>query len=90
MPLTQLDLSYSKVTTDLLPLKGLPLKTLTLNGGVPVTDLTPLATLPLVEFHFDGLNPQRDAPILKSINTLKTINRATAVGSWKNAGIPSP
>ncbi|MCE9608352.1 MAG: protein kinase [Planctomycetia bacterium] len=90
MPLAELDLSHSKVLTDLLPLKGLPLKKLRLDGDVPVTDLTPLTTLPLVELQFDKLDPQRDAPILNSINTLKMINRVPADSYWRKAGIHSP
>ena len=82
MPLTELDLSHLKVAPDLSSLQGLPLKKLTLNGKVPVTDLSPLATLPLVEIRFEAINPERDAPILKTIATLKTINGKPADRLW--------
>jgi hypothetical protein len=49
-----------------------------------VTDLSPLRGMPLEDIHFD-FKPERDAEILRSIKTLKTINGKPASEVLKTA-----
>jgi Leucine-rich repeat (LRR) protein len=80
MPLTELDLSGTKVA-DLSPLKGMRLTNLGC-AGTKVTDLSPLKGIPLKGLYCDFM-PERDAKILRSITTLQTINGKEAREFWK-------
>jgi hypothetical protein len=71
MPLGRLWLDKSPVR-DLLPLRGSPITHLTCEG-TEVKDLSPVAGLPLVYFRCDFV-AERDAILLRSIPTLKSIN----------------
>ncbi len=71
MKLTHLVCSRTQVI-DLSPLKNMQLTTLSCHG-TKVADLTPLKGIPLQELSCD-FKPERDAAILRSIKTLKTIN----------------
>jgi WD40 repeat protein len=67
---------------DLLPLEGMKLTTL-ICQGTRVTDLSPLKGMPL-EVLTCNFTPERDAEILRSIKTLKSINRRPAAEFWKD------
>lgn len=62
---------------DLRPLQGMPLEWLRMTGN-RITDRAPLRELPLVEIELDYV-AERDAPILRQIRTLKTINGKPAL-----------
>jgi len=66
---------------DLSPLSGMPLKELLLSQTF-VTDLEPIKSAPLIRLAID-FTPERDALILRSIETLETINKTTADEFWK-------
>jgi serine/threonine protein kinase len=78
--LTHLYLSGTEVS-DLSPLKGMKLTILTCDG-TQVSDLSPLKGMPLKELHCD-FRPERDAEILRSIETLETINGKPVNEFWK-------
>lgn len=80
MPMRKLYLRGTGVT-DLSPLRGMPLKTFDY-VSTHVTDITPLKDLPLEGVHCD-FEPGRDAAILRSIRTLRTINGQPASEFWK-------
>jgi WD40 repeat protein/serine/threonine protein kinase len=71
MPLEWLNCERTKVT-DLSPLQGMKLIRLEIQA-IQVADLSPLRGMPLKELHCD-FKRERDAPILRSIKTLETIN----------------
>jgi Leucine-rich repeat (LRR) protein len=84
--LTNLDLGGTQVS-DLSPLKGMiALKRLGLGDLARLTDLSPLKGLPLEHIEFSNFKAQRDAPTLRAITTLKTINGKPAAGFWVEAG----
>jgi hypothetical protein len=67
--------------SDLTPLKGMRLSVLFVAGS-RVTDLRPIRELPLTDLTCD-FRPERDTEILRSIKTLKTINREPVARFWK-------
>ncbi|HTU19960.1 MAG TPA: protein kinase [Gemmataceae bacterium] len=81
---------WNTQVSDLTPLKGMPL-TLLHCYGTRVTDLSPLKGMPLQELKCD-FKADRDAEILRSINTLKSINGKSAEEFWKevDAGRAKP
>jgi Leucine-rich repeat (LRR) protein len=85
LPLATLNCSGTQVS-DLAPLCGMPLKSFTCTG-TRVSDLSPLAGAPLVQLTGD-LRPERDAPALRSIKTLQTINGKPAAEFWKGLDTP--
>jgi Leucine-rich repeat (LRR) protein len=89
MPLEQLDVSHAGQIKDLSPLEESLLKSLTIHGGEQLKDLTSLAKVPLVDLVFDHIDASRDAPVLKSIKTLKTINRRPVAEFWKETDAQS-
>jgi hypothetical protein len=80
MKLGGLDCSDTPVA-DLAPLKDMPLTSLSC-FGTRVSDLAPLKDLPLKTLRCD-FKPERDAEILRSIETLETINLKPAREFWK-------
>jgi len=80
MPLKFLTMSKAPVR-DLSPLKGMPLVRLDV-AQTMVTDLSPLAGMPITDLSCTFV-PQRDTALLRSIKTLKTINRLPADEFWK-------
>jgi hypothetical protein len=81
MPLQKLTCCKTKVS-DLSPLKGMPLEFLQVDRA-KVTDLTPLKEMPkLRELRCDFV-ADRDAEILRSIQTLRTINNLPAKEFWR-------
>jgi serine/threonine protein kinase len=80
MKLRHLNL-YGTPVSDLSPLKDMKLAELVcLNTRV--ADLSPLKGMPLETLHCD-FKPERDADILRSLQTLKTINYKPAKEFWK-------
>ncbi len=71
----------STLVSDLSPLKGMPLTGLVFYD-TNVSDLSPLKGVPLAGIECD-FKPERDADILRSIPTLKSINRKPAADFWK-------
>jgi hypothetical protein len=67
--------------TDLSPLKGLRLEFLSVNG-VKTADLSVIKDMPLALLCCD-FKPERDAALMRSIKTLKIINRKPAAEFWK-------
>jgi hypothetical protein len=80
MPLTSLSCSGTRVS-DLSPLRGMPLQVLHCTG-TEVTDLSPLRGMPLRDLTCT-FQRERDAAILRSIQTLKKINNKPAAELWK-------
>ena len=80
MQLTCLTCFYTRVS-DLSPLAGMPLTTLICSRS-KVSDLTPLKGMPLKVLWCD-FKPERDAEILRSIETLEKINDKPAADFWK-------
>jgi tRNA A-37 threonylcarbamoyl transferase component Bud32 len=81
MPLDSLALPNTRVS-DLSPLRGMPLTWLRIDSA-SVTDLSPLREMPrLKEINCD-FQPRRDAEILRSLTTLKTIKGKPAAEFWK-------
>jgi hypothetical protein len=68
--------------SDLSPLQDLRLVLLDIQG-TRVTSLEPIRSLPLEKIILD-YRPERDAAVLRSLKTLKTINRMPADEFWKN------
>jgi len=69
---------------EFTPLMGFPsLKNVTLNDAYPWLDLSPLKFLPLEELNCPEPLARRNAPVLKEIATLKTINGQPAEAFWK-------
>ena len=66
---------------DLSPLKGLALDNLGI-AGVKTDDLSLIKDMPLVYLACD-FKPERDAALLRSIKTLRIINRKPANEFWK-------
>jgi Leucine-rich repeat (LRR) protein len=81
MKLTHLRCGGTRVS-DLSPLKGMPLTTLDCNQ-TQVADLSPLAKMPLEELTCPEPLARTNAPMLKEIATLKTINGRPAEEFWK-------
>ncbi|MGL4550836.1 MAG: leucine-rich repeat domain-containing protein, partial [Gemmataceae bacterium] len=79
MRLRHLHVVNCKVS-DLAPLAGMPLTALEIRGAA-VTDLSPLAGLPLKSISCDG-PLARDAPALRAIRTLETVNGKPPADSW--------
>lgn len=73
--------SGSGKLADLFPLRGMKLTVLDCHD-TKVADLSPLKGLPLTELTCD-FNSKRDAAILRSIQTLETINGKPAAEFWK-------
>jgi Leucine-rich repeat (LRR) protein len=73
----------STPVADLSPLKGMKLTDLYCDG-TEVADLSPLKGMPLKHLRCD-FKPERDADILRSLNTLETINDKPAKEFWKEA-----
>jgi Leucine-rich repeat (LRR) protein len=71
MPLTQLNVWRSWVS-DLTPLKDMPLTHLSVHEA-RVSDLSPLKGMQLQHLDCD-LKPERDAPVIRSLRRLQTIN----------------
>jgi eukaryotic-like serine/threonine-protein kinase len=71
LPLRYLDISNTPVE-NLEPLRRLQLEDLRI-AGTNVVDLAPLADLRLKDLHGD-FQPERDAPVLRSIKTLAFVN----------------
>ncbi|MBM3891214.1 MAG: leucine-rich repeat domain-containing protein, partial [Verrucomicrobia bacterium] len=55
-------------------------------GKNRVQDFSPLAGLSLRELSCD-FNPQRDAPVLRQIRSLQTVNGLPAGEFWKRQGL---
>ncbi len=91
-PLKDMKLSYlscagTKVT-DLSPLKDMKLMFLSCSG-TKVTDLSPLKGMPLTSLNCD-FKIERDVEVLRSIETLKTINNKPAQVFWKEVDAKDP
>jgi hypothetical protein len=67
---------HNTEVSDLRPLEGMPLESIRLTG-TRVADLSPLLKTPLKHIECDYV-PVRDAPILRRIKTLQTINGKNA------------
>lgn len=80
MPLKVLYIPWTRVC-DLSPLRGMVLIEAGLDG-TPVTDLSPLEGMPLKSIRC-GFQAERDAKIVRSLSTLKTINGESAAEFWK-------
>jgi serine/threonine protein kinase len=80
MPLKTLNANWTKIS-DLAPLKGMALTVLGCQG-TGVTDLSVIKDMPL-ELLTCSFVAERDAAILRSINTLKTINNKPKAEFWK-------
>ncbi len=87
MPLTNLDCFGTRVS-DLSPLKGMSLTNLVCNA-TKVTDLSPLKGMPLKEL-VCNYQRERDAEIVRSIKSLKTINGKPAADFWKEEDAKQP
>lgn len=81
MPLVSLNLQYTPVK-DLSPLKDLPLKHLDCSHS-QVVDLAPLRNVPL-EMLSAPVQLPRDAELLRSMKTLKTINLKPVAEFWSD------
>ena len=79
MKLTFLDCGGTQVS-NLLPLKGMKLTTLRC-AAAPVADLSLLKDMPLKDLRCD-FQPDRDSAIVRSLNTLETINDRPAEEFW--------
>jgi len=88
MPLTTLALRATRVT-DLSPLKGMELHLLSIQACPEVRDITPLKGMPLENLTLD-FSPLRDADVLRTLESLKTINDKPAAEFWKEAGVGKP
>jgi len=67
--------SSESVTRDLSPLQGFSqLRRLTLKGGMIWLDLSPLTVLPLEELNCSEELATRNAPMLRGMESLKTVN----------------
>jgi len=91
MRLTDLSVQGTQVTdlsqvSDLSPLKGMPLMTLVCSTTL-ISDLSPLKGMPLTDLICDFM-PERDAKILRSIQTLERINGKPAKEFWKEVKVP--
>ncbi len=74
-PVTEASLVFTKYGANLTPLMALPqLKKLTITGGHISTDLSPLIFLALEELTCPDDMARKNAPVLRKIKTLKTIN----------------
>ncbi|MCX6906476.1 MAG: SUMF1/EgtB/PvdO family nonheme iron enzyme, partial [Verrucomicrobia bacterium] len=80
MPLVDVNCKGTRVR-DLSPLKGAALTALDCSL-TQVTDLLPLNGMPLTRLYCD-FDPTRDANVLRSIKTLKTINKLPVAELWK-------
>ena len=84
LPLTHLDLWATDVS-DIRPLRGLRLKYLNIDSSesARVDDLTPLEGMELeaLDFHANGV--MRGIEIVRSMKSLKKINRKEPVDFWK-------
>jgi len=80
MPLEALYVPLTRVS-DLSPLRGMALIEASFEG-TPVSDLSPLGGMPLKAIRCD-FQPDRDAKLLRSLNTLETINGKSAAEFWK-------
>ena len=80
MPLFWVGLSGNHVS-DISVLHGMSITDLQCVTG-RITDLSPITGMPLTTLSCDFL-PERDAKILRSIETLKTINHTPAAEFWK-------
>jgi tRNA A-37 threonylcarbamoyl transferase component Bud32 len=85
MPLESLNCAYTDVA-DLSALEGMPLTSLSC-GHSRVGDLAPVKGLPLKELDCD-FQPERDAAVLRSIQTLETLNGRPAAEVLKGAAAP--
>ncbi len=81
MPLKHLNIDGTKVT-KLEPLKGAPLRELQYLG-TPIDDISVLKAVALESVVCD-FKPRRDAAILRSITTLKTINGKPTADFWRD------
>jgi hypothetical protein len=79
--LKTLHVQHTQVS-DLRPLKGMPLTFLDYTNTL-VSDISPLKGMPLEEVRCD-FRPERDAAILRSLETLATINGRPATEFWKD------
>ncbi len=80
MPLTCLYCNCTRVS-DLAPVRGMRLELL-YSGGARVTDLSPLEGMPLHTLTAD-INPWRDAPVLRTLPALQSLNLRPAATFWK-------
>ena len=85
--LAVLRLGGTKVS-DLSPLKDMRLMVLYCDA-TQVSDLLPLQGMPLEDLRCD-FKPERDAEVLRSIKTLKTINRKPVNEFWKEVDGKKP
>ncbi len=81
MPLKTLSFGVTQVS-DLSPLKGMPLILLHCHNCPNITDLSPLSGTSLKNLACD-FSPERDTDILRSIQSLETINGKPAAEFWK-------
>ncbi len=80
MKLTDLRCDQTQVR-DLSPLRGMPLAWLDC-WGTSVIDLSPLKGMPLKVLRCD-FDPERHSAVLRSLETLETINEKPAAKFWK-------
>jgi eukaryotic-like serine/threonine-protein kinase len=80
MPLEDLDVHFTLVT-DISPLEGMNLTHVGFRRA-NVSDTSPLKNMPLKFIELD-FKPERDTELLRSINTLETINLKPAAEFWK-------
>jgi hypothetical protein len=80
-PLSKLSIEGLRLM-DFTPLEGLPLKMFHYRQA-SLRDVSFLKGMPLEEVVCD-FQPERDAAILRSITTLKSINRTPAAEFWKS------
>lgn len=82
LPLQQLEIRSTSVR-EISVLINMPLEVLNVSD-VPLTSLSPLKSLPLKHLSLD-FRPLRDTQLLRSIQTLETINGSPAPQFWKIA-----
>jgi serine/threonine protein kinase/Leucine-rich repeat (LRR) protein len=88
MPLKTLFCNANSQLTSLAPLRGMSLVQLHCDATA-VTDLSPLQGMPLRVLKCN-FKPERDAPLLRSLKTLQTINDKPAPKFWQGVDARPP
>jgi len=89
MKLTSLDVFGCRKLADLTPLKGMQLEVLKCGGYTLINDLSAIEGMPLKVIEFqENFQAERDAKILRSVNTLTRINLRPAAEFWKDVEEP--
>ena len=92
LAVTEATLDLNDAPLDLTPLMAFKgLKKLTITGTAPAwLDLSPLKLLPLETLTCPEPMARKNAPILKALKTLKTINGRPAVEFWNADRLQKP